>query len=294
MPHIHHTGALALLGRQPFTPEEFTLIEAAAATLPWEALSPMIKALQQPETSEAAKNAAFEMIAEQDKATTGLAGMCVLAAAMAESAERFRGWGIDQKVIDDTFCTLHRFCGEYRQVHGVFGFDRGFWAWRHACGTLFRLGTLEYEYLTLTIRTSELTGIPAATPILTIHIPSGADMSREALDDSYAQARAFYREHPEVCLKDGMPPEHILCSTWLLSPTLRPLLKATSGIRRFAEDFELYTSESESTGWRYFLFMVPSDTPIADLPEKTSLQRAVKAYLLSGGGIGTGAGLLKR
>ena len=54
MNHIHHDNALAMLRTMPFTAEELTLIEAAAADLPWEQLSPMIQDLQFPATSEAA------------------------------------------------------------------------------------------------------------------------------------------------------------------------------------------------------------------------------------------------
>ena len=294
MNHIHHDNALAMLRTMPFTAEETTLIESATANLPWEQLSPMIKELQFPATSEAAKNAAYELIAEQDRQHRGIAGLCVLASAMYESAERFRSWGIPENIINHTLSVLQRFTVEYRREFGVFGFDRGFWAWRQTCGQIFRLGALEYEYLTMTIHNSGLTGIPAATPVLTIHIPSGTDLSREALDDSYVQARAFYAAHPEVCLKDGQAPETIMCHSWLLSPTLRTLLKETSGIRRFAEDFQLYESEDHSKGCYHFLFLAKDDTPAADLPENTSLQRAVKAHLMAGGGIGSGFGLLKR
>lgn len=294
MNHIHHDNALAMLRTMPFTAEEMTLIEAAAASLPWEQLSPMIEELQFPATSEAAKNAAYELIAEQDKQRRGIAGLCVLASAMFESAERFRSWGIPEKVISDTLSVLQRFCVEYRREFGVFGFDRGFWAWRQVCGRIFRLGALEFEYTALTSRTSELTGIPAATPVLSVHIPSGTDLSRDALDDAYAQARAFYPAHPEVCLADGQEPRHIICRSWLLSPTLLTFLGENSGIRRFAQDFELYDSEAESKGCYHFLFLAGEDTDPADLPENSSLQRAVKAHLAAGGGIGAGAGLLKR
>jgi len=294
MNHIHHDNALAMLRTMPFTAEELTLIEAAAADLPWEQLSPMIHDLQFPAASEAAKNAAYALIGELDSKHRGIAGLCVLASAMFESAQRFRSWGIPENIIDHTMSVLQRFTAEYKKEFGVFGFDRGFWAWRQTCGTIFRLGALEYEYLTMTIRNSGLTGIPAATPILTIHIPSGTDLSREALDASYAMARAFYPAHPEVCLADGQPPQHIICHSWLLSPTLRTFLGQNSGIRRFAEDFELYDSEAESKGCYHFLFLAKDDTPAAELPENSSLQRAVKAHLMAGGGIGAGAGLLKR
>lgn len=294
MNHIHHDNALAMLQSMPFTAEELTLIESAAAVLPWEQLSPMIHDLQFPATSEAAKNAAYELIADADKEHRGIAGLCVLASAMFENAERFRNWGIPEDIIRHTMGVLQRFTVEYRREFGVFGFDRGFWAWRQVCGQIFRLGALEYEYLTLSARTAGLTGIPEGSPVLTIHIPSGTDLSREALDDSYNQARAFYAAHPEICLQNGLAPKAILCHSWLLSPTLLTFLKEGSGIRRFAQDFELYESEAESKGCYHFLFLASEDTDPADLPEDTSLRRAVKAHLMAGGGIGSGGGLLKR
>ena len=294
MNHIHHDNALTVLKAQPFTAEELRLIEAAAADLPWEQLSPMIHDLQFPQTSETGKNAAYELIAEQDKKHRGIAGVCVLAAAMYESAGRFRNWGIEEKAIQDTLCVLHRFCGEYRQEFGVFGFDRGFWAWRQTCGKIFRLGSLEFEYTTMTIENAAYTGIAPATPVLSVHIPSGADLSREALDDSYAQARAFFPAHPEVCLKDGQPPVAITCGSWLLCPKLRKLLKETSGIRRFAEDFELRHVLESSDSVYHFLFWATAETPKEELPEDTSLRRAVKKHLMDGGAIGSGYGLLTR
>lgn len=295
MDHVHYNHALAVLRAQPFTPQQLSLIEEAACALPWDALSPMIAQLQIPVSAEAAKNAAMELIAEQDKAHRGLCGMCVMAAAMYESAKRFHALGIPKKVLFDTVCCLHRMAGEYRQEFGVLGFDRCFWVWRQACGQILRLGTLEFEYVSaLSEHAANLTGLAADAPVLSVHIPSAADMSREALDDSYRQARSFYQEHPCMCLKDGQEPAAIFCSSWLLSPTLRTLLKPDSGIRRFAEDFEICASESESKGCWHFLFMVKEDTPAAELPEKTSLQRAVKQHLLNGGGIGSAFGLLKR
>lgn len=295
MNHIHHDHALAMLHALPFTTEETALMEAAAAALDWEQLSPMIEQLQHPATAEAAKNAAYELIAEQDRTHHGIAGMCVFAAGMYGTAKRLYAQGISKQVLLDTFCCLHRMAGEYRREFGYFGFDRGFWVWRQTCGTLVRLGTLEFEYLpALSEWAAGITGLQAGLPVLSVHIPSAADLSREALDDSYQQARTFYREHPCMCLKDGQVPQGIICNSWLLSPTLRTLLKPNSGIRRFAEDFQLCHSEAESKGCWHFLFMAKDDVAPADLPENTSLQRSVKAHLMAGGGIGGGFGLLKR
>ena len=71
-----------------------------------------------------------------------------------------------------------------------------------------------------------------------------ADLSRDALDDSYRQARAFYRQHPILCLRDGMPPRAIVCESWLLSPTLQTLLPETSHIVAFQKRFEIVKEDN--------------------------------------------------
>ena len=293
MKHIHYANAMTVLKAQPFTAEEIALLEAAGAELPWEQLSPMIKGLQKPDTAAKAKDDAYALIAEQEKQHKGLAGVCVLAAAMYETAATLAAKGVSHKVLNDTFCCLHRMTGEYRMEFGCAGFDRGFWVWRQACCQIVRLGTLEFEYMLLPPDEADVLKLPAGTPALSVHIPTGADLSREALDDSYAQARTFFAEHPELCFPEGKVPEVIFCSSWLLCPTLRTLLNENSGIRRFAEDYALTRIQEKSNGVFHFLFWASNTTPLAELSEKTSLQRAVKAHLQGGGFIGSAAGLLK-
>ena len=174
------------------------------------------------------------------------------------------------------------------------GFREGFWVWRQCCDQILRLGTLEFEYLPeLSEREVALTGMKPHAPILSVHIPCGCDTSREALNASYAMARTYFAERPYLCYANGVAPQGIVCHTWLLSTALKTLLKETSGIRRFMEDYEIVHHEEEGKDCIHFLFRVASDTPFENLPEDTSLRRDVKAYLLSGKGIGTGYGVLK-
>ena len=286
--------AMTVINAQPFSTQERSLIASAASALPWEALAPMIEQLQDPQQAEKGKDAAYALIGDLDQQHHGLAGMCVFAAAMYHTARRLHAQGVEKEVLNHTFSCLHQMSMRYQQEHGCLGFDRGFWIWRQACLRILRLGTLEYEYMLLSPWGAEETGLAEGTPVLSVHIPSGADLSREALDDSYQQARTLYPAHPELCPPDGKAPESIFCGSWLLCPTLRTLLKENSGIRRFAEDFDIHHVVEKSNGFRHFLFWAGEETPDADLPENTSLQRAVKAHLLSGGSIGSASGLLKR
>ncbi|MBE7025821.1 MAG: hypothetical protein E7408_07200 [Ruminococcaceae bacterium] len=56
--------------------------------------------------------------------------------------------------------------------------------------------------------------------------------------------------------------------------------------------FVLYQNDANGKGVFDFLFHVPQDTPLGDLPEDTSLRKAIKAHYLGGGHIWEQGGLL--
>ena len=294
MTSIHMEYAFELLRALPFTAAEMEQLHDAAKALPWEELAPLVEKLQRPLEAEKAKDGFYALIGEIDQQHHGLAGMCVFAAAMYGNAKRLYSLGISKEILLHTCSCLHFMSEKYREQFGVFGFDRGFWIWRQASGIIVRLGSLEYEYIpALSEQMAGYAGLKAGEPVLSIHIPTGTDLSREALDASYAQAHAFYREHPELCFA-GKQPQAIVCHTWLLSPTLRTFLGESSGIRRFAEDFRLCHVDETGDGYKYFLYLAGKEVPLEDLPERTSLQRAVKKHVLAGGKIGEAFGVLEK
>ncbi len=189
--------------------------------------------------------------------------------------EAYRETGIPDAVFADTVGCFRRFLGESRRVYGRLQFDRGWWTWRQLSLSLFRLGSLEYE------RRERDGGRVTA-----VHIPSGADLSPEAVDRSLRQAEDFFDR-----FFGGMG--EIRCHSWLLSPALTPLLREDSNILAFQRRF---TVEREDPGDREFirwLFEMPEETPPERLPERTGLQRAVKKLLLSGGTAGSAYGTMR-
>ena len=294
MMHMLHAQALTVLHALPYETEEMLLLEKAANVMDWEALAPMIRDMQYPEKSENAKNAMMDVLGDLDKTHKGLCGVCGFAAAMYGFAQRVHPLGVGRDVLLDTFTALHRMMAEYKMQHHEIGFREGFWVWRQCCGQILRLGTLEFEYLPqLSAHGARITGLTEGKPVLSVHIPCGCDTGREALDHSYALAKTYFADRPYLWYGGGGAPQGIICHTWLLSVALNELLKPESGIRRFASDYRIVEHEEEGRDCIHFLFRVASDTPFDQLPEDTSLRRAVKQHLLSGKGIGTGFGLLK-
>ena len=206
-----------------------------------------------------------------------------LSAAIDTEREIYAKKGISDKIFTDTMSVFTVYVKEYYAIHGIYGFDSLRWIWRQLSGILFRLGTLEFEMIRY--QGNDPTGrIEKNTPLLSVHIPSNAILSREEIDKSYTQAREFFANTEYA----NAP---FYCWSWLLSPKLKEMLPESSGILRFMNDFEIIseTPSGDSANIRVFnkLFHTPEN-----LPEKTSLQRNLKKLLLQGGHAGEGEGFI--
>jgi len=120
-----------------------------------------------------------------------------------------------------------------------------------------------------------------------IHIPSEGSFDREAIQAAYDDARFVM----EKCYPD-MEYKAFFCSSWLMSEELKQILKPTSNIVGFQNDFVKVPFKSTGTLVFSFVFnmggMIPEDLSI--LPENTSLERGIKKIYQGGGYIHEGAG----
>ena len=82
------------------------------------------------------------------------------------------------------------------------------------------------------------------------------------------------------------------CESWLLSPALKDLLPPNSRILNFQALFEVDKVHWESDAVLEWVFQKRGNS-LEELPEDTSLQRKMKAYLLDGGKVGEAFGYLK-
>lgn len=123
--------------------------------------------------------------------------------------------------------------------------------------------------------------------LVRIHIPRSGDFDRQTILDSYRQAKEVFKtSYPDF------PFKAFLCTSWLMSPDLRSILKPTSNILGFQDTFTHIPFSS--SGRLVFSFVFPGcandPASYSQLPEDTSLQRAVKQRYLAGDYIRDGAG----
>lgn len=191
--------------------------------------------------------------------------------------EKFRQRGITETVYADTMKCFTRFLGECRQKNGRMFFDRGWWTYRQVSMGLFRIGALEYEFRE-----------QGEDRTVAVHIPSDADLSPEAVEDSFREAAVFFR----TCYPD-FGYDRYTCESWLMSPVLKQLLPEKSNIVAFQKRFTIRSVDKEEKEYIEWLFQVPMDTAYDRLPERTTLQRKVKELLLAGGTVGSAYGIIE-
>lgn len=201
---------------------------------------------------------------------------CYLRAALI-SYEKYQELGIDDEIFIETMKCFPRFIGECFVKSDVLGFDRAAWSVRQLNLSIMRIGTLEYEYT-----------VSNDKKVISIHIPSGADLSLASLKASFVAARKFTRaKMPEYA---DAP---FICSTWLLFDGLKNFLNPDSKIMQFQSCFDIHKQYDTSGQNLVFIFHKNDCSDYASLPENTSLQRKLKEYLLSGGVITSGYGVVK-
>ncbi|MDD6572680.1 MAG: acyltransferase domain-containing protein [Thermoflexaceae bacterium] len=184
-----------------------------------------------------------------------------------------RGIGNDVFVATMKFCT--RFLNEHYATWGTFKYVWAWWFPRQMMVQEFRIGALEYEL------------VDGKEREIAIHIPSDADMSKDSIRESLATFYHFRGTHyPDW--KDV----RLTSDTWMLMPELQELLGENSRIVAFQKLFQIDYIDREATWYMGWIF--PGyDTVDDKLPEKTTLQRELKKYLLAGNKFGTARGHIK-
>lgn len=191
--------------------------------------------------------------------------------------DRYEEKHIAKTIYIDTMKCFTRFIEECKKKNGRMLFDRGWWTYRQVSMNIFRIGQLEYQF-------NEYNG----ENTIDIHIPSNADISKEAVDYSLKQAEIFFQTY-----YGDYKYKNYTCDSWLMSPKIRQLLSEKSNILSFQNRFDIISENKESKEYIEWLFQVPINTDYINLPEETDLQRKVKELLLNGGTVGSAYGIMK-
>lgn len=180
-------------------------------------------------------------------------------------------------------------CVKCKEVHGTFvpWWNTEFFALRR-----FALGRYQFDMSTyggedftascgITIKKGDKT--------LGFHIPSsGVPLTDEVRLDSFKKAYEFF---PEYRREDGLM--IFECGSWLIFEEYKKFLPENSNTIKFINDFEIVSSEAKDKfddAWR--IFNASGYKSPKKWDENTSMQRAFKNHVLSGGKTGHGHGII--
>ena len=82
------------------------------------------------------------------------------------------------------------------------------------------------------------------------------------------------------------------CNSWMIDPNIEQIQGKKSGVTLFGDRFIRFPTESKGKSVFKYLFDTVKTDDLDALPENTSMQRAIKAYLKSGGHIYGAQGII--
>lgn len=203
-----------------------------------------------------------------------------------ETKARYEAAGYSEQFYWDSMKDLKHKMEETFELHGIWGVYCGWWLEKLIKLKCFCLGRLQFEMIQSEFH-HEIAGhtLNVHDPVVNMHIPSFGKMNYEDVLDAYGRAAKFFGH----LFPDGAVWFH--AETWILYPQVNALLPA-GNMKRYSEDFDVvHTWIDPEQDDRYRVFMMTPDAPMEQYPEKNTLQRNLKKWLLEGNTMGIGFGL---
>jgi hypothetical protein len=205
----------------------------------------------------------------------------VFLAAVPDIRRWHRLHGIPDDISWATLADLGRHLAVQRRIHGVGGVDPPTWLRSHFRGALYQLGRLQFCRSRIWYQQATLDRLGVrfrhGDPALDLHIPEGGPLAPDACDHSLRSARGFFPRH--------FPAERyeiVICTSWLLDDQLGAYLGPESNIMRFQRRFRVLPGGDDGDQDILRFVFRRAAPALQELPQRTSLERAVVDHLRAG------------
>ncbi len=203
----------------------------------------------------------------------------VFLAAVPHLLAMHRARGIPDDVTWWTLRDVGLQVANYEVRTGRPGFDGAFWVWPHFRGDAITVGRLQYDRRYIPDDASAGLEPRRGSPALGVHIPALGPLTPAACDDSLSRTKRFHTVHfPEQRYDVG------ICESWLMDDQLLAYLPPSSNIARFQRRFTLgdaWSRPADEDVVRFAFGHLPAS--LSDLPQTTTLERAIVSHLQDGG-----------
>lgn len=191
---------------------------------------------------------------------------------------RYEEKGIDDRIFWASMQDIRYKVNECKKCYGVWGISCFRWYDGYYEAARFELGRLQYERWKFEqdIYSNGSTSIKKGDFIVNTHIPSSGPLIPGKVIESLELAYDFMKYK-----FDGKM--FIMCKSWLLYPSYKPLFKPDSNIRKFIDLFDIFDTVKDDTfafGCAN-VFNTTDEKNIDLLPQNTTLQRNFAEYMRS-------------
>lgn len=231
--------------------------------------------------------------------------LSTLALSLKPVFDKFIRLHFNESVFYDTMSDIKIWGEDYRSHHnGEVGITEINWLHLHFECQIFKFGRLQYQiskyYFEKSTTIKDRT-IKYGDTIYNIHIPRGAKLDSVSAKKSITLAV----DTLEDIFRD-IPTDIMMCDSWLLCPYNKRFMPANSNIIKFANMFNLISVSGGAQQHFRWIFDIDEDNKVFEKSKKkngyyynlidfkptTKMQAECKHYILGGGELNSGRGLL--
>ncbi len=178
---------------------------------------------------------------------------------------------------------------EEHDLTGLWGTSVGGWFSGFFNMDRFGFGILQFELIEFgwpSYEDEKGHKLSSTSNIVNIHIPGIGRLTKEKCAEAYKLAADFYRDRFDM---DEIP---FMCASWLLDKPVNDTLPESSNIRQFMDTFDVFSyGKGNDRGDMWRVFGKEYTDELEKLPERTSVQRTYKKWLINGGSVSNGSGV---
>lgn len=232
----------------------------------------------------------LKYIAEEMDVNPYTLDLLFLLCGCEELEKKYYTAGYSEKLFLDTMKDLKYKLDECLEVEGVAGVFTYGWFLDYYRMKRFYLGRFQFEFIEFPKFAFSVNGytVRKGEKVLNMHIPSnGISLTDEVRLGAYKEAYEFFKKD----FPKGYIP--MCCNSWLLYPENEKIFPENSNLLKFMHDFAIVDGgdlDGFAVQWRVF-GIKEGEIPYEDLPENSSLQRAMKKWIVVNRHHGTGQGI---
>ncbi len=201
--------------------------------------------------------------------------------------QKYQYIGISYDIFLDTMADIVRWTEVWTKINNKLSFNEVSWINLHFDLKLYKLGRLQFEMAKSRYSSPE-DNLYMDDNVLKIHIPREGALDNAACIESIRMAGEFFKKYfPKFKY------EKIICSSWLLDPTLSEHLGENSNIIKFQKLFKNIDAEKSTVIFKFVYSWDTEEKNIPNLVPFNDFSSKIKDAYLRGKDFYSGVGIIK-